>query len=658
MCLHVETAENLPMGDEASGSKALESPPVKLALEVDAKKSKKRKRRTHCSTMVANDCHITKLEKSYTRVMLSLTKPSYLLGLGSNFIRHENRMRLFHLLQKLVRQHNWREAAGVLSVFLRATCKDKSPILNRFKYTVSLDLLKHIEGDDVSLSAISSIYDTWMARIGTNLSNTRNKDGQMKEDSFVVRLQFILSRVMQGDIEAERHNVKILMEERGYENHPFFNMILGLISSQLWYSSLPEEMQWKDTFQIHSPTHSDMPATPSQLEMSAMRFSYEVGDSERHNAIFNEESGASFHCDSETSVMKDKEISVEVDGSFNREALPVEVGKLHKENLQKDFQLQGFYVNSAESDASFDNNGGHMHFVPNPTAFENSGSWLLPLRTGNWELDQIVRDEEYRNAVKYLQEAVHSTPPVPAALLPLVQLLLIGCKDKEALDEIEKFCANSSGALPKRMKANILEHVDPNNSVVLATCYEDALKSDPKCSQSLARLISLHQKGDYSPQSLLEMIALHLDAVFVEYDTWREFALCFFKVSRCEEDEMSVCQHGNEGEKRQSYSVCYHGIPKMFTQGKSVGPWRSRCRWWSTRHFGKSILASEIDAGDWQLLTYKAACASHMYGQDFGYVAKAYTCIQKENNRDLSMFLRQHMQNSLGLYSQLQRGTN
>jgi hypothetical protein len=30
------------------------------------------------------------------------------------------------------------------------------------------------------------------------------------------------------------------------------------------------------------------------------------------------------------------------------------------------------------------------------------------------------------------------------------QLLLIGCKDKEALDEIEKFCANSSGALPKR----------------------------------------------------------------------------------------------------------------------------------------------------------------------------------------------------------------
>ena len=128
-----------------------------------------------------------------------------------------------------------------------------------------------------------------------------------------------------------------------------------------------------------------------------------------------------------------------------------------------------------------------------------------------------------------------------------------------------------------------------------------------KCSQWIKRsgwpvfpsLIAFFSyiAGDYSPQSLLEMIALHLDAVFVEHDTWREFALCFLKVSRCEEDEMSVCLHGNEGEKRQSYSFYYNGIPKMFTHGKSVGLWRSRCRWWSTRHFSKSILASEIDVG-------------------------------------------------------------
>ncbi|CAK7350072.1 unnamed protein product [Dovyalis caffra] len=581
-------AGHLPTGEEASGSKALETPTMELQDYVDSKKSKKRKRSS--TAILANACHSSKLEKFYTRVMLSLTKPSYLLGLGFNFIRQENRTRLFHLLRKLVRQHNWTEAAGVLSVFLIATRKDKSPILNRFKYTVSMELLKHIEGDDVSLSAISGIYDTWMERIGTKLSKKETRMGKWKS----------------------------LMQEHGYENHPLFNMMLGLISSQLWYSSIPEEIQWKDPFQFHPPTHSDMPATPAQPEMSATRISHEIGDTEGHNAVVNEERDASFHCNSESSVMQDKDISGEVDGSFHGEVLPVEVGKLHKENLPRDFQLQGFYMRSAESDASFDDNGGHMHFVPNLAAFvdksilnlekaslmflkvliillpddaadvgsvaswkwlwgRSKSSWLLPLQTGNWELDQFVHDEEYRNAVKYLQEAVNSTPPVSAALLPLIQGNVVAAfsyacivpetirfitvvfplagENIEALEELEKFCANSSFALPKRMKADLFDRLDPNNSVVLATCYEDTLKSDPKCSQSLARLVSLHQKGDYSLQSLLEMIALHLDAAFVEYDTWREFALCFLKVSQCEEDEMSVCQPGNEGEISKALEV-------------------------------------------------------------------------------------------------------
>ena len=70
------------------------------------------------------------------RIVLSLTKPSYVLGLGSKTVRAENRVRLSHLLRRLMRQHNWTEASGVLSVFLKGTCKDKSPITNRFKYSV------------------------------------------------------------------------------------------------------------------------------------------------------------------------------------------------------------------------------------------------------------------------------------------------------------------------------------------------------------------------------------------------------------------------------------------------------------------------------------------------------------------------------------------
>lgn len=70
------------------------------------------------------------------RIVLSLTKPSYILGIGSETIRAENRVRLSLLLCRLMRQHNWTEASGVLSVLLKATCKDRLPTTNRFKYSV------------------------------------------------------------------------------------------------------------------------------------------------------------------------------------------------------------------------------------------------------------------------------------------------------------------------------------------------------------------------------------------------------------------------------------------------------------------------------------------------------------------------------------------
>lgn len=75
-------------------------------------------------------------EKLVKRIMLSLTKPSYVLGLGPNNLRLENRGRLRYLLCRLVKQQNWVEASGVLSVYLQATVKDKSPLENQFKYPV------------------------------------------------------------------------------------------------------------------------------------------------------------------------------------------------------------------------------------------------------------------------------------------------------------------------------------------------------------------------------------------------------------------------------------------------------------------------------------------------------------------------------------------
>ncbi|KAJ9153545.1 hypothetical protein P3X46_026972 [Hevea brasiliensis] len=639
---------------EDSGNKALKSDMV--GFEDGTVESKKRKR--NLSTLADDECHIMALEKIYKRTILALAKPSYLLCRGSNNIRSENRVKLCHFLRKLVRQHNWTEASGVLSLLLKATCKDNHPTMNRFKYLVSMEFLKHIENDDVNLTAISGIYDTWMTRIGINLANKRKTSEYMKEDLFIVRLESIIIHLMQGNIEGERQNARSLMREHGFEGHPMFHMIIGLIFYQLWYSSIPEDMQCKNSDQFYTPTNSDVSGAPSHSYMSFTRFRYEVGGSEGHNALFSCESESSFQYDSETSVMNDKRMPVEADSDVHKRVVPTEVDINLQRNLQQDFQPPGFYVNSAENSHSVDNDGGHMHSFPNLCALKSLDSWLLPIQAKNWELERVIQDDEYENSVKYLREAVYSKPPVIAALLPLIQLLLIGCKDEEALHELERFCGNSNASLPSRLRAHLLECVDPTNNFALSTCFEDSLKSDPTCSESLAKLISLHQNGNYSPESLLEMIALHLDAVFVEYNTWREFALCFLKVSQCEEDRVSVCLHGSEGGKKQGYSVHYNRIPKLFIQGKSRKAWRIRCRWWLSRHFSKNLLASEIAAGDLQLVTYKAACASHMYGSQFEYVMKAYTCLEKENNWDLLKFLQLHMQNSIGLHLNFQQRTN
>jgi hypothetical protein len=108
---------------------------------------------------------------------------------------------------------------------------------------------------------------------------------------------------------------------------------------------------------------------------------------------------------------------------------------------------------------------------------------------------------------------------------------------------------------------------------------------------------SCYFAGEYGLESLLEMIALHLDATYAEHNTWRQFALCFLKLSQYEEDRMSVCPNENEDGQEQPDTIHFTNTPKIFTEGKSGKSWRLRCRWWLTRHFSSNALVSEIAAG-------------------------------------------------------------
>ncbi|KAL7249633.1 hypothetical protein ACSBR1_011759 [Camellia fascicularis] len=584
------------------------------------------------------------------RILLSVTKPSYTLAIGSEKVRVKNLARLRRILSKLVRRHNWEEASGVLSVLLKGTGNEKSPPKNRSKYWVAMELLQHKQKDRINSTKIQHVYEIWMKRIGSM------KNRPMK-DRFTVQLEFILFCLKQGNVQDAHQAAISLMQQCEFGSDPISNMVVGLTFCHLWLSAIPKELQLRD---------SDESYTPVQSEMSGMSFNVSAENSEGHDEVDIQQAETSFQADSsfqansDTSVRNDKDVARNVDVELHREVSMELDENLQRETTYENYQSQGFYMNSADDsghEKSFSNHGDDMQFA---STFNAHGldSWLLPLRSShsNKNLEDFIYshremlNDYYKGAVKYLRLALYSTLPVYEALLPLVQMLLLGNHIDEAINELEKFGHNSEAALPLRAKASLLDHFDSANNVKLSTCFEDILKKDPTCSHSLAKLVNMHQKGDYNPQQLLEMIALHLDATYAESNIWKEFASCFLKIYGCEEDRMSVCLNGNEGVNNQGYSICFNRIPKIFTDGISGKAWKFRCRWWLTRHFSHNILRSEIAAGDLELLTYKAASASRIYGQEFGYVVNACTCLE-ENDRHLFLFLRMHMQNSIGFYS-------
>ena len=74
--------------------------------------------------------------RHFKRIVLSVWKPSYIRKQCPGKLRYKVRCRLQYILSKLVDQHNWKEASGVLAMLLKGTCKDMSPINNRMKYWV------------------------------------------------------------------------------------------------------------------------------------------------------------------------------------------------------------------------------------------------------------------------------------------------------------------------------------------------------------------------------------------------------------------------------------------------------------------------------------------------------------------------------------------
>ncbi|CAN6928106.1 unnamed protein product [Brassica oleracea] len=216
----------------------------------------------------------------------------------------------------------------------------------------------------------------------------------------------------------------------------------------------------------------------------------------------------------------------------------------------------------------------------------------------------------------------------------LIQIL--GLVD-EAMKVVEEMCNKVHDIKPFRIKAAMMEKFH-HKSEMLAKCYEDILKIDPTCVTTLKKLIVMSKEVGYGRESLIEMIALHVEASFPGAEIWKEFAEVLILVfENGDEDRMSVCFNGSGEEgSQQTYSVRYNPIPRMFTD-TSTSSWTLRAKWWLNRHFSPEILEAEMRNGTgdlemMRLMSYKAACASRIYGPEFGYVTKVYGLLENNMN--------------------------
>ncbi|MED6207780.1 hypothetical protein PIB30_038786 [Stylosanthes scabra] len=563
--------------------------------------SKDRKRRD-----LNNDSPMVARKKLAKRILLSLTNPSHVLKLGPKPLRLDFCTMLQFLLRRLVKEHDWVSASGVLSAYLKGTLNDKSPSRSCLKFSALLELLKQMENSHINPTKMKNLYDIWSKNIGSMKS-------WPVESRYRVHVEFMLFCLMH-DNTGDAYQLAICLEQEKVDLDPVSKLIMGLTFYTLWYSSIPKVFQWTD---------SDEADWQECSHMEGLSISNGVRQSKWRNTVESFLANSQSHCESDTSVLKDKHISRDV-GFNNDVGVSMEVDVDHRrEASHQNLKLEeGFHLKSEGNEGSgdsFPNNGGLTQDTLD--AIRRLDLWLFPLHFPDdnsfeefMHVHSNQQNDHYKKAVKYLQQAIDSAPSTSAALLPLIQ-----CSDR-------------------------------NNSELVVACFEDMLKKDPENSYPIAKLIRIYQNGDYSLESLFEMIAVHLDVTSGEYSTWKMLSSCFFKLSIYEEDCVSA-NHINEDGHRQHCS--FRKTPKVFTDGMSGKSWRLRRRNWRITHFNPRQLESDVE-GDLQLLTYKAACASYMYGQDCPYVVKAYFVLENENDKDLLLILGEHTRNSFVFYQQFQ----
>ncbi|XP_024312908.1 uncharacterized protein LOC100824956 isoform X2 [Brachypodium distachyon] len=551
-----------------------------------------------------------------------------------------NRGRLGHLLHDLARAHKWHDAAGVFSALLPGILQPDSFGEAHRIFVDAMEIHRRLAEDSgIQLGGRSSCSTPWI--FGKTMGGPFV--GQCELKKHLVKLELAMFHLSQGKIGDAYNLTKSLIAMDGLQTEPTLNLIHGLISYDKWYSGLPKDMQLEG-FDIYNE------ACTISVESNGFGEN-RLQDSSNDNCSIDVDDASLPSCSSQSSINIEN-----IDKKWKISKKP---GFLHpvKEN-----DSVGSQVNEEVVDTDF--RSVFFNTSDSPTCgLEKS---LLPLRlkcapdTSNDSFDSYWKYKSttnscYEEAVKCLRLALHSSPPVMSALLPLIQILLLGDKLKDALVELEETCRSSTTALPFRLRGRLLEYFDQNQVSTISCCYEEALRRDPTCGHSVERLIEMHRKGYYNSVQLLEAIALHLDSVNGKPFIWEELVSCFLRLFSHRTADYEDCISCNiQGD---TAIAAFSSMSSVFFEQHKRESWKLRCRWWMNHHFSQSIYTSETLKGDCKLLASKAACATHLFGPRFKYVGAVNNYLFEQKAKDELQFLSRNMGNSVKLLQSLEKLT-
>ncbi|KAH0872743.1 hypothetical protein HID58_070105 [Brassica napus] len=509
----------------------------------------------------------------------------------------------------------------LLRVLMQGTVRDVNGNLRKTKprrleeYMIlgSGRLVNSIKRDNIELFVQESLL-VWFEQICHFIEHGMEKEAEAAAyQGFFYSLLFdsycILNVYIDDSLYANAYLLPFvrMMRSRDFGNLPWTNLFIGITFYRCKYSKelQPEEADSIENASYMSESRSDVMAECSARDESL--YSVESVRNELEASVMN------YERNTPVSVMEVK--------------VKLENVKLEESPPQLFTAPPRIYASSEENGETLKDGGTWIY-------------WLLPLKPPE-DHDchrKIVSDSYYKDAVEYMRLTMQSPR----------YLLLIGGLVDEAMKVVEEMCNKVHDIKPFRIKAAMMEKFH-HKSEMLAKCYEDILKIDPTCVTTLKKLIVI--------ESLIEMIALHVEASFPGAEIWKEFAEVLILVfENGDEDRMSVCFNGSGEEgSQQTYSVRYNPIPRMFTD-TSTSSWTLRAKWWLNRHFSPEILEAEMRNGTgdlemMRLMSYKAACASRIYGPEFGYVTKVYGRLVKYSKRLELNFLQSHGHNWNRIYN-------